>query len=194
MKWFNEARDRGECGSAIFDLKRGIEEKYPQGPNPTDDNVARLAFSFIILPRYYPATYLCSELEQLGNFQAKIDRQGLRAQRLKQDLSPDNQLRLRDAERSRNVILLSLVNLALENYAPAQVILSQMSERGNAIRLTPGFNYYILARVKRSGLQSAELDRLLIKAESALNKWEKVRIGRRVERGVWPRADPLVMD
>jgi len=194
LKWFREAVARGECGIAAIQLATGFRDKNPSAPNSVDSDKAVVAFDLMILPRYYPATFLCRTLERLKKNQAEIDRQDLWAPRLKQSRDTDEFLKMSIPAKFRNGNIESLVILALEDYAPAQVTLSQMSERGDAIRLTPGFNYYILARAKRSGLQSTELDRLLIKAEAKLNKWEKVRIGRRVERGAWPRADPLVMD
>ncbi len=194
LKWFREAVAKGECGIAAIQLATGFRDKNPSAPDPVDNDKAVVAFDLTILPRYYPATFLCRTLERLKRNQAEIDRQELWAPRLKQGRDTDEFLKMSIPAKFRNGNIESLVVLALEDYAPAQVILSQMSERGDAIRLTPGFNYYILARAKRSGLQSAELDRLLAKAKLALNKWEKVRIGRRVGRGTWPPADPLVMD
>jgi len=192
LKRFNDHVKKGECGIAIVVMESGFKRRYPSAPDPAAGGDASNSFSMGVVPKHYPELFFCFALETMNLYQTEIDRRGLATLRLPQDR--DRNFDVQGALLHHRFAVGRIVLLSIRDYAPAQLKLAQLSETGKVIRLTPRYLYYCLIRARMNGLASPELDRLLLRAKSALGEKQQQRIERRAKQGAWPRAEPLVVD
>ena len=193
LKIYQKKMGLRECRSALLELISAFGPKYPHLPHPASGGI--LAWRYAVSPNYYPEAVFCQTENHFQEEQRLLEERSKKAQRLPQSKADAIPFR-----RAYNPVwgvaneTISFLNLALADYPPAYLKLAQLSEVGEVIRLTPVFNYFALARAKLKGLKDPDLDRLLAAAESKLDNEDKTRLASRIETGLWPRAEPIVLD
>ncbi len=188
---------KGQCGTSLVELSMMFHEKYPEMPDPTEFKGGGFgAWYYIIKPRDYPELLFCETMQDLNKVQQKIKEQGitgtLRFQQFRQPKDPD--IELLSPLNSRVSSIGNILSLAMFNYAPAQVALAALSEKGDVVRLTPAYAYYLLSRAKRLGYKASDLAPLLEKAIAALSADERQQLTARIKSGDWPGEERRVVD
>ncbi len=198
LREYYEAIRNGKCNMAILDLGTAFHKENPNLPNPHgfDDGSGLLAWNHLMMPRFYPELVFCRAMQSLSKRQQEIKEKNIsghlrfgqfsRADDLKN--LPPLALRLRVGDVGE------LLVLTLFNYAPAQVALAALSAKGEAVRLTPAYAYFLLSRAKRLGYTASDLAPLLEKATAALSADERQQLTARIKSGDWPREERRVVD
>ncbi len=88
----------------------------------------------------------------------------------------------------------ALIVLAIEDYAPAQIMLARLSSEERHLRLTPAYAYYLLSRAKMNQSDDADLAPLYADAKAALSDKGRVALDLIINSGDWPPDWPLVID
>lgn len=192
LEWFNENLADGECGAASSALFTEFLKRNDERVERFDFAWAISAWQVLVLPGHYPDVLFCKALASLEEAEAAIAAGDIADLPLSQRSNPE--IKGAHPILGRWLNLASLILLAWEDYAPAQLELARRSERELGVRLTPGFAYFILARARQSGHQDPDLGRLFAKAESALSEEKRTEIEPAIKAGAWPREWPVVRD
>lgn len=187
----------GECGTALVQLALNFWARFPDMPDPTDFKSGGFgAWHYIIAPRDYPELLFCRAMKDVELYDREIKTGKIsKSLRFRQfETSQDTTISRPSPLVGRVQAIGDLLRLAMFNYAPAQVALAKLSEKGEAVRLTPAYAYYLLSRAKRSGYKASDLAPLLEKASAALSEEERERLAPRIEKGAWPNTERRVLD
>lgn len=196
LKRYHEKMLANQCNGALMELQVAFKDKHPEARHPMfPKEGGLLAWMYIIEPKYYPEALFCSTMKKLKQERESIRADGLVAPRFAQKIASDKDFAdLPFHVRIRDVEVGTLILLALNNYAPAQLELAKLSDEGTVLKLTPAYNFYILARALRGGLSDLSLFSLLKQAREGLGDAERKMLKTHIDEGIWPRSDPIVVD
>ncbi len=191
---FYEAVREGHCGGALLDIASAFHKRHPDLPHPHKEGL--LAWNDILAPRNYPELFFCRTMQHLDEHNREIKEKAISGifrfsqfeKPLDPNILPGSPLGRRASSAG------DLFRLALFNYAPAQVALAALSEKGDVVRLTPAYAYYLLSRAKHLGYKASDLAPLLKKATAALSADERQQLTARIKSGDWPREERRVVD
>ncbi len=185
---------QGDCSSALFKIADEFHKQNSNLPNPMSEGL--IAWSDIIAPRDYPELVFCKTMQSLDRYGREIkDKKVSGTIRFSQFEKPRNPNISPSSSPSRRAFVVGdLFRLAMFNYAPAQVALAALSAKGEAVRLTPAYAYFLLSRAKRLGYTASDLAPLLEKAIAALSADERQQLTARIKSGDWPREERRVVD
>jgi len=195
------ALDNNECESIIYYLRENIFNNfYPNLPKPFSSIKTREAWRGYALPRHYPKLMFCLAIQRLKKVEAIWRANGSPQWFLMQTYNPkrrkttdsfaDDTLYKYDLFRRIG----NLIILAIEDYAPAQVMLAKLSSEERHLRLTPAFAYFLTSRATINKLDDPDLAPLHKAARQALSEKARAALDPLIKSGEWPQDWPLVRD
>lgn len=191
---FDIEMKEGDCETASWALYGAFKERNPGRVTIDNFMEADLAWDFVVLPRRYPDLLYCIAENALADGLQSMSSRNLLAEPLRQS----GYVPLTDGHKDPRFEVWRaaafFVTLALENYAPAQVKLAELSKEAILIRLTPAFAYVMLSRAKAGGHEHDRLDALLADATAALSDEGRDALRPLIDGGAWPRDWPIVRD
>lgn len=179
-----------DCGSALSFIEFAVRDLIRSSKEDLGD--AAMLQKIIVAKNYQEQLY-CGAMKSVNRAEFLAKKHNL-----KDWTFPENSLASGELETtptplgSRNWAIVNLLLLAFEDYAPAQLTLVRLSEKSEAIRLTRGFAYYLLARAKILGATDADLEAMLEKAGAGFHPADRVKLDLIAAAGQWPRDEPIL--
>ncbi len=158
-----------KCYEALFMMLDKFGAAHPDWPSPMLNNRHVQSWYRDLGETYYPEVFFCLNVQQVREAQAQITRDDIAADRYMGD--PDD-INFPDQVERRNFGVFNLVNQAKANYPLAFLELARLSAVGEIVRFSAVYQYYLLLRAGKLGLQSDELDKLLSAARWRLTPFE----------------------
>lgn len=192
---FREYQDlirRNECPSALRLIRKALDKVSPISRNMSKN---KSDWPIGIAAKYYQDEAYCSAIDWFSREQNRINKSELGGWFFQEDSKSSDRHEIAPlVVIKRNFAIVDLLLLAFEDYPPAQLTLVRLSEKGEAIRLTKGFAYYLLARAKILGATDTDLGAMLEKAGAQFQPDERARLDQFAAAGEWPRDERLVLD
>ena len=186
------------CQSELNALESGFKELHSDAPNPRRAANAHAWFRYVQMV-HFPDLLLCVQRSVLRKALDDLQTQGLTFPRIKQYDSPTTfdfdsiGTEPRAISKVRYVVL-DLLESALIGYPPAMVDFAKIGARGDIIRLTPEFTYYLLAVARDADVLDDETRRLLAAAEGELDEATRERVDGWARERKWPYEERIAVD
>ncbi len=164
----------------------------PQSPFNSLDGAK--AWYGYVLPQYYPDLQFCLMAKQMEKVEKKFRASGEAQSFLRQRRDPGRDPIVGLAQREVFSTIFDLIILAIEDYPPAQLMLVKLSRQKRHLRLTPAYEYFLLARAKINMHTDPDLKALYETAKADLSEKARAALDPLIKSGEWPQDWPLVRD
>ncbi len=186
------------CQSELDALESGFKKLHSDAPNPRRAANAHAWFRYVQMV-HFPDLLLCVQRSVLRKALDDLQTQGLTFPRIKQHISPitfdfDSILTEPEAISDVRYYTSNFLEYSLMGHPPAMVDLVKIGARGDIIRLTPEFNYYLLAVARDAGVLDDETRRLLAEAGERLDAGARDRIDSWARERKWPLKERIAVD
>lgn len=195
LPWFRA----WDCTSLLMTLKENFSLMRPNAPDPIKDVRADISWTLHVEMENFLDLYWCSIKGHIQTALDAIDQQAEKPVPMPYRPPPQGyNYALVHGEwpyefRQIRRLIADLTILSLRGFAPAMVKLAELSDRGDVVRLSPKFTYFLLEWADKGVALNPRDYSQLKAARAALTASERKDVRRRIQEKVWPLEDSMVV-